>query len=83
MSKYASENSQIMSFYNLSQSDCQKKPYKIEENIRKQQKEHFDLIVYYLVMPILILVVGRLCWYVILALCLHFIYQIYDNKSMQ
>ena len=61
MSKYASENSQIMSFYNLSQSDCQKKTYKIEENIRKQQKEHFDLIVYYLVMPILILVVGRLC----------------------
>ena len=60
-----------------------KKSYKIEKNIKKQQKEPFDLIVYYLVMPILIIVVGRLCWYVISVLCLHFIYQIYDNKSMQ
>ena len=60
-----------------------KKSDKIEKNIKKQQKKHFDPIVYYLVMPISILVVGRLCWYVISALCLHFIYQIYDNKSMQ
>ena len=60
-----------------------KKSDKIEKNIKKQQKKHFDPIVYYLVMPISILEVGRLCWYVISALCLHFIYQIYDNKSMQ
>ena len=53
------------------------------QNWKDIKEKYFDPIVYYLVMPILILVVGRLCWYVILALCLHFIYQIYDNKSMQ